>query len=155
MQFVEVLTGGWSMKLLRYTTYLIIYIHTIILYFWMMISANGGGCYTFSLGRKQIFDEAGADFGAEGRGVDGDARVTQGVEVPDLSFRVHQQLQWRFGTVLHLLHRHANTSLTVSQSQSSVYFLMDNVACLPAFLTLPCPPCPPVSVCAFYFVLQP
>merc|ERR1740128_633896 len=94
------------MKLLRYTTYLIIYIHTIILYFWMMISANGGGCYTFSLGRKQIFDEAGADFGAEGRGVDGDARVTQGVEVPDLSFRVHQQLQWRFGTVLHLLPSH-------------------------------------------------
>ena len=58
---------------------------------------------TFSLWREQIFDEAGTDFGAEGRRVDGDARVTQGVQVPHLAFGIHQQLQWRFGTVLHFL----------------------------------------------------
>lgn len=58
---------------------------------------------TFSLGRVQIFDEAGADFGAEGRRVDVDAWVTQGVQVPHLAFGIHQQLQWRFGTILNFL----------------------------------------------------
>lgn len=64
---------------------------------------HGGLMVTFSLGCVQVFDEAGTDLWTEGRRVDVDARVTKSVQVPHLAFRIHQQLQWRFGTILNFL----------------------------------------------------